>query len=151
TVTPDRELAKIFDILDEICRNNAVASGRIMHIIRSLKDFVRLDQAECKIVNIHDGLESTLTLVQYQFKSRIRVVKDYGHIPEIECFPNELNQVFMNLLVNAAQAISERGTITIKTFAEGETVKIQISDTGVGIPRENLSKIFDSGFTTKGE
>src|SRR4029453_17739590 len=77
-------------------------------------------------------------------------VRQFGDIPEIECFPNELNQVFMNILVNAAQAIKGSGVITVKTFTEDGQNKIAISDTGVGIPPEHLSKIFDPGFTTKG-
>jgi two-component system NtrC family sensor kinase len=83
-------------------------------------------------------------------KNRIQIVKQYGNIPRVECHPNALNQVFVNLLVNAAQAIPERGTITIKTSKKADSVRIAISDTGVGIPAENLSKVFDPGFTTKG-
>jgi two-component system NtrC family sensor kinase len=78
------------------------------------------------------------------------VEKQYGNIPQVECHPNRLNQVFMNLLVNASQAIPDQGTITIRTAKKGDSVKISISDTGVGIPPENLSRVFDPGFTTKG-
>src|SRR5262249_13967418 len=85
-----------------------------------------------------------------QLKKRTRVIKQFGDIPEIECHPNQLNQVFMNVLVNAAQAIKERGEIKVKTWREGESINISIADNGVGIPKENLSKIFDPGFTTKG-
>ena len=88
--------------------------------------------------------------MHHQLKNRIQVEKRFADLPEIECHPNQLNQVFMNILVNAAQAIPDGGTITIETFEEGENVKVVISDTGVGIPREHLSKIFDPGFTTKG-
>jgi signal transduction histidine kinase len=149
TAEPGSEAARVLDILEEICRNNSVASERIIHIIRSLKDFVRLDEAERKVANVHDGIESTLILARYQFKSRIQVVKEYGDIPDIECYPNELNQVFLNLLINAAQAITDHGTITIRTFVDGGYAKIAVSDTGVGIAAENLSRIFDPGFTTK--
>jgi two-component system, NtrC family, sensor kinase len=147
---PDKEVRRLLDILGEICRNNEVATERIMNIVRSLKNFARLDEAERKKVNIHEGIESTLSLLRHQLKNRIRMVKCFGDIPEIECYPNELNQVFMNILVNAAQAIKHRGEITVKTWREGDRVKIAISDTGVGIPPENLSKVFDPGFTTKG-
>jgi signal transduction histidine kinase len=78
------------------------------------------------------------------------VVKDYSEIPPVRCHPNQINQVFMNLLVNAAQAIPDRGEIRLRTFREGDMVKVQISDSGVGIPPANLEKIFDPGFTTKG-
>jgi len=147
---PDNEVRRLLDILGEVCRNNEIATERIMKIVRNLKNFARLDEAERKKVNIHEGIESTLSLLRHQLKSRIRIVKCFGDIPEIECYPNELNQVFMNILVNAAQAIKHRGEITVKTWREGDRVKIAISDTGVGIPPENLSKVFDPGFTTKG-
>jgi len=147
---PDKELHRLLGILEEVCRNNEIATDRISKIVRSLKNFARLDEAERKPVNIHEGIESTLTLLQHQLKNRIRIVRQFGDIPEIECFPNELNQVFMNILVNAAQAIKGSGVITVKTFTEDGHIKIAISDTGVGIPPEHLSKIFDPGFTTKG-
>jgi len=147
---PDKELIRVLDILDEVCRNNETATDRIMKIVRSLKNFARLDEAERKKVNIHEGIESTITLLRHQLKNRIRIVKDFADLPEIECFPNQLNQVFMNMLVNGAQAIHERGTITVRTCRENDTVKISIGDTGVGIPPEHLSKVFDPGFTTKG-
>src|SRR5437870_3338415 len=147
---PHQEISRVLSILEEVCRNNEIATERIMCIVRSLKNFARLDEAERKTVNIHEGIESTLTLLHHQLKNRIRIVKQFGDIPEVECFPNQLNQVFMNILVNAAQAIKERGEITVRTWTEGGFVKISISDSGVGIPREHLSKIFDLGFTTKG-
>src|SRR5262245_4169239 len=146
----DKELLRVLNILEEVCRNNGTATDRIMKIVRSLKNFARLDEAERKKVNIHEGLESTLTLLRHQLKNRIRIVKDFADLPEIECFPNQLNQVFMNILVNGAQAIHERGTITVRTFRENDKVKISIGDTGIGIPPEHLSKVFDPGFTTKG-
>jgi len=144
------EVVRLLDILDEVCRNNEMATDRIRSVVRTLKNFARLDEAERKKANIHEGIESTLTLLQHQLKTRIRIVKDFGDIPEIVCFPNQLNQVFMNLLVNAAQAIPDRGQVTVKTERVGSTVQVSISDTGVGIPPEHLTKIFDPGFTTKG-
>jgi len=147
---PAGDVGRLLDILDEVARNNEIATDRIMHIVRSLKNFARLDEAERKKVDIHEGIESTLMLLEHEMKNRIRVVKQFGDIPEIECFPNQLNQVFMNILVNASHAIRDRGEITIRTWKDGETVKICIRDTGTGIPPEHLSKIFDPGFTTKG-
>jgi PAS domain S-box-containing protein len=149
-VSENPEVIKIMKILEEINQNNRMACDRIINIIRSLKNFARLDDSEKKKVNIHDGLDSTLTLVHHQLKNRIRVVKEYGDLPEIECYPNQLNQVFMNLLVNAGQAMPEQGTLTIKTFRDRDSVVVTISDTGVGIAKENLRRIFDPGFTTKG-
>ena len=149
-VRENPEVVKIMKILEEINRNNRMACDRIIDIIRSLKNFARLDDSEKRKVNIHVGLDNTLTLVHHQLKNRVQVVKEYGDLPEIECYPNQINQVFMNLIVNAAQAIPESGTLTIKTFRDGDFVKVMIRDTGVGIPKENLSRIFDLGFTTKG-
>src|SRR5262245_36931540 len=148
--SPDKEIKRLLDILGEVCRNNEIATDRIMKIVRSLKNFARLDEAERKKVNLHEGIESTLTLLQHLLKGRIRIRRQFGNIEEIECFPNQLNQVFMNILVNAAQAIKERGEITVKTWRDGDWIKIAISDTGVGISSEYLSKVFDPGFTTKG-
>lgn len=147
---PDKDIIRVLNILEEVCRNNETATDRITNIVRSLKNFARLDEAERKKVNIHEGIESTLALLRHQLKNRIRVVKRFGDIPEIECFPNQLNQVFMNVLVNAAQAIQDHGEITVTTCREGDRVKISISDSGPGIAPEHLSKIFDPGFTTKG-
>jgi len=144
------ELTKVLDILSEVCRNNEIAVDRITHIVRTLKNFARLDEAERKKANINEGIESTLTLLQHQLKNRIRIVKEFGDIPEIECFPNQLNQVFMNILVNSAQAIHDHGQINVKTERVGDAVRVSISDNGVGIPPEHLRKIFDPGFTTKG-
>ena len=126
------------------------ASVRIASIIKSLKNFSRLDEAENQEADIHEGIDSTLTLVHHEIKNKVEVVKEYGNIPQINCYPNQLNQVFMNLFVNAAQAIGDKGVMTIKTFARNKNVYIKISDSGKGIPRENIKKIFDPGFTTKG-
>jgi signal transduction histidine kinase len=120
-----------------------------MHIVRSLKNFARLDEADRKRVDLHEGLESTLTLLQHQLKSRIRIEKQFGEIPWVLCHPNQVNQVFMNILANAVQAITGSGVIRIRTWRDGDFIKIAIADTGGGISQEHLSKIFDPGFTTK--
>jgi signal transduction histidine kinase len=145
-----RTVKELAGIVQDVCRNTSAATERLMSIVGSLKNFARLDEADLKDADIHEGLESTLTIVQHQFKKRIKVEKHYGKIPRVRCYPNRLNQVFMNLLVNAAQAIPEKGTITITTSVKANVVSIVISDTGTGIPEENMKKIFDPGFTTKG-
>lgn len=150
---PVREHAKlkqVLDILEEISRINKLASGRIVGIVSSLRNFARLDEAEFKLADLHEGIESTLTLVRHEIKNKAEVIKEYGDIPQIRCHPNQINQVFMNLLVNSAQAIDGRGEIRIRTFRQGDIVNVQFSDTGKGIPPANLSRIFDPGFTTKG-
>ena len=83
-------------------------------------------------------------------KGRITIHKDYGEIPEINCYPNQLNQVFMNILMNGIASIEKDGFITIKTFLENENLVVQISDNGSGISKENIDKLFDPGFTTRG-
>jgi two-component system NtrC family sensor kinase len=149
-VRENPEVVKIMGILEDINRNNRIACDRIMNIIRSLKNFARLDEGERRRVDIHEGIDSSLILVHHQIKNRIHVAKEYGDLPEIQCYPNQLSQVFMNILVNASQAIPDKGTITIRTFREGDEVNVTISDTGIGISKDHLSRIFDPGFTTKG-
>lgn len=126
------------------------AGERIATIVRSLRSFARLDEAEFQSADLHQGLDSTLTLVHHELKQKAEVIKEYGDIPTVECYPNQLNQVFMNLLVNAAHAIEDKGTIRITTRAAGGQVQVRIADTGRGIAREHLGRIFDPGFTTKG-
>ncbi len=123
---------------------------RVKNIVQSLKDFSHADVSdEWRISDLHSGLDSTLSIVNNEIKYKAEVVKEYGDIPAIECLPSQLNQVFMNLLVNAAHAITEHGTITIRTGREGDEVWVDIADSGQGIPPENLKKIFDPFFTTK--
>ncbi len=132
--------------------NRVIATGteRVTEIVRSLRSFARLDEAEMKEADLHEGINDTLTLIHHDLKNRINVVKDYGDIPQIVCWPSRLNQVFLNILVNAAQAIPDKGEITIRTFQKDGKVHVIIGDTGEGISEDNLKKVFDPGFTTKG-
>ncbi len=143
-------LRKLLDATEKLNEVNREASERIVTIVNSLRKFARLDQAEMDRVDIHEGLESTLTLVHHEIKGRIEVVREYSDLPLVECYPNQLNQVFMNILVNAVQAIEGEGTIRIRTYAEDDNAVVEISDTGRGIPEEVLHRVFDPGFTTKG-
>ncbi|MBV8635559.1 MAG: ATPase [Burkholderiaceae bacterium] len=124
---------------------------RVRKIVQDLKDFSRVHGSQdWQWANLHQGIDSTLNIVSNEVKYKADVVKQYGEIPDIECLPSQINQVVMNMLVNAAHAIgSERGTITIRTEPLGERVLLEISDTGSGISKENLSRIFDPFFTTK--
>jgi len=144
------KLNRVLGLLEDIARINKLACERIVGIVGSLRNFARLDEAELQVADLHEGIDSTLTLVHHELKNRIEVVKDYGEIPPIHCHPNQINQVFMNLLVNASQAIEEKGEIRISTRRAGDIVEVQISDSGAGIPPDHLAKIFDPGFTTKG-
>ena len=128
----------------------AIASERIGTIVQSLKNFARLDEADFQKADIHEGLESTLTLLQHEMKNRIEIDRNYGDMPEVHCSPGQLNQVFMNVLRNASQAIAGEGTITITTTCDRDHVYVGITDTGIGILPEDIPRIFDPGFTTKG-
>lgn len=139
--------------LEVLGRNNEVAvmaSERIERIVRSLRNFARLDEAEFQSADLHEGLDSTLTLLDHVIKNRIEVIRDYGDLPQINCFANQLNQVFMNIINNAAQAIDGPGVITLRTRRDGDEVIIEVEDTGKGIKPEHIKRIFDPGFTTKG-
>ncbi|HEM7800604.1 histidine kinase [Burkholderia cenocepacia] len=122
---------------------------RVRRIVQDLRDFSRPASDEWSVVDLHAGLESTLNVVHNELKYKADIVRDYGDVPHVECLPSQLNQVFMNLLVNAAQAIPERGVITIRTSSDGEQVSIAISDTGAGMTPDVVRRIFDPFFTTK--
>jgi len=139
----------ILDDFLKLVQESREGAERVKEIVQELKDFSHVDQAEIKYADINKGLESTLNIVWNELKYKAKVIKEYGELPEIKCYPRQLNQVFMNILVNASQAIEDKGEIRIKTFHKDGYIYVQISDTGVGIPPENLSKIFDPFFTTK--
>jgi PAS domain S-box-containing protein len=125
---------------------------RVRKIVQDLKDFSRVDVDQSwQWANLQRGIESTLNIVNNEVKYKADVVKEYGDIPEVECLPSQLNQVIMNLVVNAAQAIrgDTRGTITIRTGTVDENVWIEVADTGSGIPKDALPRIFDPFYTTK--
>ena len=143
----DKEIA---DLMQEINQIDSEAIQRISNIVVSLKKFVRLDEAELQEADINKELDLTLELIRHETKNRIEIVKNYGTLPLIKCYPNMLNQVFTNILVNACQAIEGKGKITITTSYEAETMTVSIKDTGKGIPEGEISKIFTAGFTTKG-
>ncbi len=125
--------------------------NRVGQIVKDLKDFSRVDSnQEWQWANLQQGIESTLNIVANELKYKADVVKQYNVLPDIECLPSQINQVIMNLIVNASQAIGpDRGTITLRTGLEGETVWIEVADTGSGIEPQTLQKIFDPFFTTK--
>jgi PAS domain S-box-containing protein len=149
-VSADPKLKQLLAATQTINDVNHQAIERIVAIVSSLRKFARLDEAEVDTVDLHDGLETTLTVIHYLLRNRIEVTRKYGQLPGVECYPNQINQVFMNLLVNAAQAISGPGSIAITTWSEGDSACIEITDTGQGIVEADLGRIFDPGFTTKG-
>ncbi|NJL56405.1 HAMP domain-containing histidine kinase, partial [bacterium] len=158
----------LVDDLSKIVASMRVGANRIREIVLSLRNFSRLDEAECKVVDIHEGIENTLLILRHRLKAgasrrNIEIVKDYGDLPKIECYPGQLNQVFMNLITNAIDALEEveveqhvqksitPGVISIQTslLSDRDCISIKISDNGSGIPEDVRSKLFDPFFTTK--
>ncbi|MBK7839339.1 MAG: HAMP domain-containing histidine kinase [Candidatus Obscuribacter sp.] len=138
--------------LDNIIADLNEGSNRIRHIIRDLKSFSRLDEAELKEASIAEGIESTLKILsQYYGRDKIPVEINFEGVPQVLCYPGQLNQVWMNLLSNAAQAMQNvpNPLLKVQGKAEGSTVLVEISDCGGGIKPEVQSKIFDPFFTTK--
>ncbi len=122
---------------------------RVKNIVQSLKDFSRTGESNWQMADLHRGLDSTLNIANNELKYKVTIIKQYGELPMIKCLASELNQVFMNLLVNAAQAIQDRGSVTIRTERCGQRVAVSISDTGHGIAPEHINRIFEPFFTTK--
>jgi signal transduction histidine kinase len=142
----DNTLADLLSIICD-CREGAV---RIRDVVDNLRVFSRLDEAEFKKVDIHDGIESTIRLLsRYYGAASVVLKRDYGELPLVNCYAGQLNQVWMNLLVNAAQAVGDAGEVRVKTGRVDDRVFVSISDTGCGINPDHLSKIFDPFFTTK--
>ncbi len=139
----------ILQDIRSMIRESREGSERVKEIVQTLRDFSHVDHSKRQYTNIHDGLDSTLKIAWNEIKYKAKVIKEYDDIPAVFCYPQQLNQVFLNIIVNAAHAIKEKGEIRIKTWADDEHVYIAISDTGCGIPKENLSKIFAPFFTTK--
>jgi len=144
-----------------------IGTDRIRELVISLRNFARLDEADCKSVNLHDGIDSTIVILQHRLKAQpnssgIQIIRDYGELPDVECYPSQLNQVFMNLLSNAIDALesstTHNPTITIRTSAIAKSlperttlggVTISIADNADGIPESIQTKLFDPFFTTK--
>ena len=145
TQIEDEEIAGLMSEINEI---DSEAIARINRLVVSLRKFVRLDEAELQEADINKELDLTLDLIRHETKNRIEIVKNYGNIPPIKCYPNMLNQVFMNILVNASHAIKDRGVITIDTEFRESNLVVKIRDTGCGI--KEPEKIFFAGYTTKG-
>lgn len=143
------DLPFLKDDIGSLFSETAEGIARVRQIVQDLKDFSHSDSGEWQWANVHKGLDSTLNIVFSELKYKADIVKEYGTVPEVQCLPSQLNQVFMNLLVNAAHSIEERGTITIRTGTDNTFAWVEIEDTGCGIPEHHLTKIFDPFFTTK--
>lgn len=145
------ELDYLLEDIPALIRESKDGISRVARIVKDLKDFSRVDASQdWQLADLHQGIESTLNIVASELKHKAELVKDYQPLPQVECLPSQINQVVMNLLVNATQAMgAERGRITLRTGANDEWVWIEVADNGCGIPAESLQKIFDPFYTTK--
>jgi len=149
SVREDADLEYVKQDIRDLVQESQEGIGRVRKIVQDLKEFSHVDAAEWQSVDLRKGLDSTLNIVQNELKYKAEVVKEYGELPAVECIASQLNQVFMNLLVNAAHAIEERGVITVRTGTRAEEVWVEIADTGKGIARQHLNRLFEPFFTTK--
>lgn len=140
---------KLVETCEGLAGVDKIACERIASVIRGLKTFSRVDAAEWRKADINENLRNTLKLTKAEFRRRVTVRTDFGELPEVPCFPHMLNQVFLNLLVNAGQAIEGEGIITVRTRAEGPCIHVSIADTGCGMSEETRKNLFTPGYTTK--
>jgi signal transduction histidine kinase len=146
-----KKLDSLLQSIDGSVQLTHEAGKRIQEIVTSLRNFVHLDEADYQVTDLKEGLESSVTLLGSDLLSRIEIVREYSDIPRVACFPGQINQVFYNVLRNAADAIDGRGRITIKTVSTPDNVTIQILDTGRGIAPSRLNRIFEVGWKAQGE
>jgi signal transduction histidine kinase len=149
----DMELDDVIDETQELLKSMDNGASRIAEIVKGLRNFSRLDEHDLKSVDLHEGIDSTLTILRSQYKDHIEVVKEYGSLPAVDCYAGQLNQVFMNILSNAIQAIEGTGTIRIKTSLSNKSGQdfavVSIKDSGNGMPEDVRKRIFEPFFTTK--
>jgi len=146
---PPQKAIDTLDVISGLTAVDKIACERISGVIRSLKTFARVNESDLLKVDVNELLRNTIKLTGTVFRRRIAMETDFGELPEVEVFPGLLNQVFLNLIVNASQAIEGEGTVKVRTRQEDGWVRIDIEDTGQGIPPEVRPKIFAAGFTTK--
>jgi len=143
-------IAEILDDFKDAVNESIQGALRVRKIVADLKSFSRVDRAEKELADINEGIESTLNIVWNELKYKCKVEKDLADLPDLYCIPNQLNQVFMNLLVNAGQSIEgKNGLIVIKTWSENDNIYISVKDNGCGIPKDKIGKIFEPFYTTK--
>ncbi len=145
-----REATRLTKVSQDLEAANRTGLERISSLLKNLRSFARLDRAPHDDVDLHEGLDSVLTLLAHKLKHGIEVRRQYRLAEHVRCSPGQINQVFMNLLMNAAQAIPQKGVIDIRTYVQDGFAVVEIADDGKGIPEEDLERIFDPGFTTQG-
>lgn len=135
--------------LQDLLAESREGIERVKTIISAMKDFSHIDDEEFKFADLHRGIETTLNVVNNELKYKATVIREFGDLPDVECISSQINQVIMNLLVNAAHAIEDFGEIVIRTHCDGERAVVEVEDSGKGIAKENLHRIFEPFFTTK--
>ena len=143
------DLGFILGDIDSLLSDSLEGVERVRDIVLNLRSFARTDETELRDWDINQGLEDTLKIVWNEIKYKAKVTKKLSPLPLVRCYPGQLNQVFLNLLLNAVQAIHRRGEITLETLTENDQIVVRISDTGEGIPAERIDRIFDPFYTTK--
>lgn len=143
------DLPYLMEDVPNLLKESQDGLARVKRIISDLRDFSHVDESTWQFANLERGMDSTLNVVWNEIKYKAEVVKEYAGLPEVECMPSQINQVFLNLLMNAVQAIEGNGTITIRTGLQDNGVWIDVADTGKGMPPEQVGRIFDPFFTTK--
>jgi signal transduction histidine kinase len=141
---------RILESLDLNHRTILSAVERLARLLRSLKSYAQLDEADLQLADVREGIEATLDLIAPKLLDRVETVTELDDVPTLECHPSQLNQAFMTILVNAVESIDGRGKLMVKTWSEGGEVFVRIADTGRGIPPERLPRIFEVGFSEKG-
>jgi signal transduction histidine kinase len=145
------ELARATSLKEarELLTDSAEGLKQMSGLVLNLKGFARVDRDGMDTIDLNDSVRSALTIASHQLRDRIHVVQQLGDIPKVKCMPSQINQVFLNMITNAAQAMGDEGTLTIRSVAKPSFVEVSFEDTGTGIPDDVLPKIFDPFFTTK--
>ncbi len=145
----EEDIEFVVEDIGDLLHDSIEGTKRVKEIVQGLKSFSRVDNAEMSEEDLHSGIDSTLRIVENEIKYKCQVIKAYGEVPPVQCNLAQLNQVFMNLIVNAAQAIESDGSITISTSTEDQFAVLRFRDTGEGIPEDKIGSVFDPFFTTK--
>jgi two-component system NtrC family sensor kinase len=145
----DSDRERVREAITKLLMRSREGTERVKKIVQDLRTFSRMDQAELQDADLHEELDRTLALMEPRFKNTVEVEKHYGDLPRVRCYPGQLNQVFLNLLMNACDAIEDRGTIRIETHRTPNGVRLDFHDDGPGIPEDVKTRIFDPFFTTK--
>ena len=145
----EKEFRYIQEDVRHLVTESMEGSNRVKAIVENLRNFSRIDEGEFSLTDIHKGIDSAVLLLIKEASDRIQIHKKYGNIPEILCMPGNLNQVFMNILLNGIQSIKGKGNIWIESKLKGAWISIVITDDGIGMEKQELNKIFDPFYTTK--